>query len=64
MTSGDAPLAIDRGGLDSVSALERRASTLVGPTIRDRAILLEEIDSTAELPAGWTDLNAGRAPSP
>jgi hypothetical protein len=40
VTSGDAPLAIDRGGLDSVS------------------------DSTVELPAGWTDVNAGRAPSP
>jgi hypothetical protein len=62
VTSGHAPLAIDRGGLDAVfSALERRAHALVR---RDRAIVLEEINSTVELPTGWTDVNAGRAPSP
>jgi hypothetical protein len=55
VTSGDAPLPIDRAGFDAVlGALERRGYPLVGPTVRDRAIVLEEIDSTAELPAGWT----------
>jgi hypothetical protein len=57
VTSGDAPLAIDRAGLDAASsALERRGYAFLGPTVRDRAIVLEEIDSTAELPAGWTDV--------
>jgi hypothetical protein len=48
VTSGDAPLAIDRAGPDAAfSALERCGYTLVGPTGRDRAI-----DSIVELPAG------------
>jgi hypothetical protein len=46
VTSGDAPLPIDRAGSRRIGALERR----------DRAVVLEEIDSTAELPAGWTDV--------
>jgi hypothetical protein len=46
VTSGDAPLPIDRAGGRRIGALERR----------DRAVVLEEIDSTAELPAGWTDV--------
>ena len=54
MTSGDAPLPIDRARGRRFGALERRGYTLGGPTVRDRAIVLEEIDSTAELPAGWT----------
>jgi hypothetical protein len=53
-------LAIDRAGLDELFAvLERRGYTLVGPTVRDRAIMLEELDSAAELPAGWTDVQEG-----
>ncbi|MBI1750565.1 MAG: 4Fe-4S dicluster domain-containing protein [Acidobacteria bacterium] len=30
--------------------------TLVGPTVRDSAIVLEEISRVDELPAGWTDV--------
>src|SRR3954453_8036901 len=52
--------AIDRAGLDQLfAALARRGYTLVGPTVRDRAIVLDELDSTAELPAGWTDVQEG-----
>jgi ferredoxin len=52
--------AFDRAGLDELfAALTRRGYTLVGPTVRDRAIVLEEIDSTAQLPAGWTDVQDG-----
>ena len=52
--------AIDRAGLDELfGALVRRGYTLVGPTVRDRAIMLEELDATAELPAGWTDVQEG-----
>ena len=51
---------MDRGGLDELfDALARRGYTLVGPTVRDRAIVLEELGSTAELPAGWTDVQEG-----
>jgi formate hydrogenlyase subunit 6/NADH:ubiquinone oxidoreductase subunit I len=53
-------LAIDRAGLDQLlEALERRGYTLVGPTVRDRAIVLDEIASTEALPAGWTDVQEG-----
>ena len=52
--------AIDRAGLDElIAALVRRGYTPVGPTVRDRAIVLEEIESTAELPEGWTDVQDG-----
>jgi sulfhydrogenase subunit beta (sulfur reductase) len=52
--------AIDRAALDELfGALERRGYTLVGPMVRDRAIVLDELDSTADLPAGWTDVQDG-----
>lgn len=51
---------IDRSGLDELfGALVRRGFTLVGPRVRDRAIVLDEIDSTADLPAGWTEFQDG-----
>jgi ferredoxin len=36
-------------------ALRRRGYTVVGPTVQDRAIVYEELESPAELPIGWTD---------
>ena len=60
MSADAGSLAIDRAGLDELfAALVRRGYTLVGPTVRDRAIMLEELGSTAELPAGWTDVQEG-----
>ena len=60
VSATDGSLAIDRAGLDELfGALERRGYTVVGPTVRDRAIVLDELDSTAELPAGWTDVQEG-----
>src|SRR5829696_9237162 len=51
---------IDRAALDELfGALMRRGYTVVGPTVRDRAIVLDELDSTAELPVGWTDVQEG-----
>jgi ferredoxin len=38
-----------------LEALVDRGYRLVGPTIADGAIVYEEIRSTADLPAGWTD---------
>jgi sulfhydrogenase subunit beta (sulfur reductase) len=60
VTSGNAPLAIDRSELDALfAALERRGYTLIGPLVRDRAIMLDELDSSSDLPAGWTDVQEG-----
>jgi formate hydrogenlyase subunit 6/NADH:ubiquinone oxidoreductase subunit I len=35
--------------------LQKRGCQLVGPTIRDGAIAYDELNSTADLPVGWTD---------
>ena len=43
------------------SVLQERGYTVVGPTVRDDAIVLSELDSAAELPYGWgVDTEAGR----
>jgi sulfhydrogenase subunit beta (sulfur reductase) len=36
-------------------ALSARGFQVVGPTVRDGAIVYERIESVSELPAGWTD---------
>lgn len=42
-----------------VEALRRRGYAVVGPTVRDGAIVYDEIQSAGELPAGWTDEQDG-----
>jgi len=43
-------------GLDALfGALRGAGYTLIGPRLRDRAIVLDELESAAELPIGWTD---------
>jgi sulfhydrogenase subunit beta (sulfur reductase) len=43
-----------------VGALRRsRGYRVLGPTVRDRAIVYEELESAAELPVGWTDSQDG-----
>ncbi|MEZ5078069.1 MAG: 4Fe-4S dicluster domain-containing protein [Solirubrobacterales bacterium] len=55
-----AAVRIDRRGLDALfGALRERGYELVGPTVRDGAIVYGEIGSTADLPAGWTDEQDG-----
>ncbi len=44
---GDFPLLLD--------ALSRRGYVVIGPTVRDAAIVYDEIRSVENLPAGWTD---------
>lgn len=45
---------IDSAGLrDLVDELRRRGYTVVGPTVRDNAIVLAELESAGELPYGW-----------
>ena len=41
-----------------LAALRNRGYRLVGPTVRDGAIVYAELDSAAALPAGWTDEQA------
>jgi ferredoxin len=36
--------------------LKQRGYRVVGPTVRDGAIIFDEITSASELPAGWTDV--------
>lgn len=51
---------LDRAGLDELfDALLHRGYTLVGPTVRQRAVVYDEIRSTADLPAGVTDEQEG-----
>ncbi len=38
-----------------IEALRRRGFRVVGPTVRDGAIVYDEIESMAELPSGFTD---------
>jgi ferredoxin len=51
---------IERGDFDQLlGALARRGYTVIGPTIRDRAIVYDEIAAAADLPIGWTDEQDG-----
>ncbi|MFG2177736.1 4Fe-4S dicluster domain-containing protein [Streptomyces abikoensis] len=50
----DTACVLDRDGLDAlVRVLRARGRTVVGPTQRDGAIVLAELESAAELPYGW-----------
>ncbi|MEV0738228.1 4Fe-4S dicluster domain-containing protein [Streptomyces sp. NPDC050549] len=63
MTAPAAPAAVlDRHGLDAlVAALVAQGRTVVGPTVRDGAIVLSELTSADALPYGWgVELDAGR----
>ncbi|MEU6378776.1 4Fe-4S dicluster domain-containing protein [Streptomyces sp. NPDC046909] len=62
MTVTAAPAVLDRDGLDAlVAVLVAGGRTVIGPTVRDGAIVLAEIDSADALPFGWgVELDAGR----
>ena len=40
---------------DLVAALRERGFCVVGPTVRDGAVVYEELATSADLPIGWTD---------
>ena len=42
-----------------IEALRRRGYTVVGPTVQSQAIVLRELQSARDLPAGWTDEQDG-----
>jgi len=41
-----------------IQALQRKGYAVVGPTVRDGAIVYDQIESANDLPAGWTDEQA------
>jgi hypothetical protein len=51
---------LTRDGLQAlIEALARRGYRVVGPTLRDQAIVFDDIEGIADLPAGWTDVQDG-----
>jgi sulfhydrogenase subunit beta (sulfur reductase) len=59
-TDREAGLVVARGHLDQLlDAITRRGFRLIGPALRDGAIVYDEIASSADLPAGWTDEQDG-----
>ena len=47
---------VDRTNFDHLfRLLQQKGYTPVGPTVRDGALILDEISSAADLPSGWTD---------
>ncbi len=53
-------LILERDALDGLfAALRRSGYTVLGPTVRDGAIVYDEIEGSADLPAGWTDEQDG-----
>ncbi|MFZ1107675.1 MAG: 4Fe-4S dicluster domain-containing protein [Rhodomicrobium sp.] len=59
---GEAKAAITAEGLGAlIGALAARGYKTLGPTVRDGAIVYDEIGAVSDLPAGWTDRqDAGR----
>ena len=49
----------EQGLLTLFQLLKRRGYRIVGPTIRDKAIVYDDIASPADLPRGWTDEQDG-----
>jgi len=59
MKPGDT-LVVEARDLDALlGALRERGHALVGPTVRDGAIVIAEIGGAADLPVGWVDQQDG-----
>ncbi len=53
-------LTLDSAGLQQLlDALARKGYRVIGPTVRDGAIIYDDLRSTADLPIGWTDEQDG-----
>lgn len=61
-SASSTPAVFGRDGMDAlVATLAAGGRTVIGPTVRDGAIVLAELDSAAQLPYGWgVELEAGR----
>jgi ferredoxin len=54
------PAVIDRAGLQAlIDLLGHRGCQVVGPTLRDGAIVYDRISTLSDLPEGWTDEQDG-----
>lgn len=54
------PAVLERDRFEGLfQALTRRGYTIVGPTLRDEAIVYETLTSASQLPVGWTDEQDG-----
>ena len=53
-------VVVTRAGLDALmGALTSRGYRVIGPTVRDEAIVFDDIGGVADLPEGWTDEQDG-----
>ena len=53
-------VVISREHLDDLfQALAKRGFEVIGPTVRDGAVVYDAVESTRDLPAGWTDEQNG-----
>ncbi|HEY7181980.1 MAG TPA: sulfite reductase subunit A, partial [Blastocatellia bacterium] len=53
-------LIVERGDLQRlIDALLEKGYRVIGPILRDGAIIYDEMTSVADLPAGWTDEQDG-----
>ena len=61
-TPADRPSILDETGLAALlDGLAKRGYRVVGPTVRDQAIVYDDIATPADLPRGWThEQDAGR----
>jgi sulfhydrogenase subunit beta (sulfur reductase) len=57
---GGHAVALERADLDSLfQALASRGYEIVGPTVREGAIVYDRLTSSSDLPSGWTDEQDG-----
>lgn len=55
-----ASFVIERGDFGTLlTALAERGYTIIGPTVHDGTIVLDEVSAIEDLPAGWTDEQDG-----
>jgi ferredoxin len=60
MTEAPQPAKTTREGLQALlDTLKQRGYRVIGPTLRDNAIVYDDIASIADLPAGWSDEQDG-----
>jgi ferredoxin len=60
MRPADEPAVIAPEALGAlIEALRRRGYLVLGPTVRDGAIVYDELERDEDLPAGWTDRQDG-----
>lgn len=53
-------LVVERQSLQALlDALKKRGYDLIGPTLRDNAIVFDEVSCVEDFPAGWTDEQDG-----